>query len=80
MGRRAILTLAVLSTGCMARDLRTPARDHYLQAATIAVACERGGYGAPKCEAADLEAMAQQACLISAVANRADGEDCSGDD
>ncbi len=78
MGRRAILILVGLSTGCMARDLRVPATDHYIQMTTIATACEREGYGSGKCTDEDLEAMATQACLIAAIARREDVEGCDG--
>ena len=78
--KRAIHVIVCLAlSGCVASALRAPSRDHWIQTEVIVRACASGGYGAPKCEAQDLEEMARQACLISEIAHRRDGSACDGE-
>ncbi len=74
---RLIPILVLLSTGCLAGQLRTPAEDHHVQTQHIARACEAGIYGPCSPELIeDLVAMAEQACLIAAIASKAGPEGC----
>lgn len=68
--RVGAVALLLLLPGCLTRVLRGPAADHYVQAATIATSCEADGYGVGKCTAEDLEAMAEQARCLAAIAKR----------
>jgi len=61
----------LLTTGCLAATLRGPVADHATQAQVIANRCE--------VDCADVEAMAVQACLIAAIVNGDDGEECDTD-
>lgn len=75
--RTTLLCVALLSTGCLARSLRTPAEDHHVQTATIAARCNAGFYGPCTPELReDLEDMAHGACLIDAIAKGDDGSAC----
>lgn len=61
------ITLSLLTSGCLVRNLRTPAEDHAVQASAVAQSCEADGYGEGKCTQADLDAMAQQARCVNAA-------------
>lgn len=65
------------ASSCLAGQLRAPAEDHSIQAQHIARACASGVYGPCSAELVeDLEFMAHQACLIDAIAKKADGKAC----
>ena len=73
-----LLLLLLFAPACLAKQLRTPAEDHYVQARHIAQSCAAGTYGACSPELLeDLEAMQKQACLLRAVSHGADGSECS---
>ena len=77
----ALLFLVTLGSGCLAKQLRTPAEDHYVQTKHIADSCAKGAYGTCTPELKeDLEAMAEQACLLNAITRGTDGAECKGED
>lgn len=68
MKRAAALLLSLSLSGCLAKSLRGPAEDHYIQTATISKRVDAGAYaGDAEALAEDLAAMAKQACLIDAI-------------
>ena len=78
---RLLLSALLLSSGCLAKSLRTPAQDHHVQVATIEVRCNRGDYCLCMPELkADLKDMREQACLLEAITVGEDGEDCVKDE
>lgn len=80
--RRALPILIaglVFAPGCLKKQLRVPAEDHYVQTATILMRCQKD----PVCDEdrkEDLAAMAEQACLIDAIVKGDGPERCSGGD
>lgn len=75
--RRITLALFLVLPGCLAKQLRSPAEDHRVQTRHIAASCAKGIYGTCTPELReDLEAMAKQACLLSAIAEGRDGTGC----
>ena len=78
---RLILVSLILTSGCLAKSLRTPAQDHHVQVATIEARCNRGDYGLCMPELkADLKDMREQACLIEAITAGEDGDDCTAEE
>jgi hypothetical protein len=76
--KRTALIVLLFAPGCLAKQLRTPAQDHYVQAKHIATSCAGGTYGTCSPDLVeDLEAMAKQACLLDAIAQGNDGSQCS---
>lgn len=76
-----ILLVLAIAPSCLAKQLRSPAEDHYVQTRHIADSCSKGAYGTCTPELKeDLEAMAKQACLLHAIAQGTDGSECKGDD
>ena len=66
----AALCLLYTLSGCT-RALRGPVEDHAVQAAVIAHECRNTGIlGEGKCTQEDLDAMAEQAKLISDIVKR----------
>lgn len=61
------ITLSLLTSGCLVRNLRTPAEDHAVQASAVAQSCEADGYGEGKCTQEDLDLQAAQARCIMAI-------------
>ena len=77
MRKHAIIITAVLAGGCLAKKLRAPVEDHFVQTQTIAERCKADCD--PEELQEDLDAMAVQACLIDAIVKGNDGEQCRGD-
>ena len=77
--KHTILIIASLGlSGCLAKQLKHPAEDHYVQAKTIAEACAKGGVlGEGVCTQEMLDEMAQQAKCLHAIAQ---GEKCGADE
>jgi hypothetical protein len=76
-----VLLALALAPGCLAKQLRSPAEDHYVQTRHIAESCAKGSYGTCTPELKeDLEAMAKQACLLNAIAQGTDGTECKGEE
>jgi hypothetical protein len=84
--RNSLITIAaaLLVSGCLAKQLKHPAEDHYVQTKAIADNCrDDGGYAESPCSPElqeDLDAMAQQAHCVHAISK---GEKCTpaaGDD
>jgi hypothetical protein len=79
MHRFSLVVVLAFAPGCLARQLRSPAENHHVQAQHIARSCAAGGYGmtCPPELVEDLDAMAEQACLLDAIAKGADGAACA---
>lgn len=68
--------LLTLPSGCVKGALVTPAEDHHVQTRVVVDSCKADGYGAGQCTQEDLEAMADQACLIYAIVKGEGSEVC----
>ena len=78
---RFLLVSLLLSSGCLAKSLRTPAQDHHVQVATVEVRCNRGDYGLCMPELKeDLKDMREQACLLEEITKGQDGKECTADE
>ena len=78
MRNTILITIACLGlSGCLAKQLRPHAQDHYVQAKTIAEACSKAQVlGEGVCTQEMLDEMAKQAECIHAIT---EGEKCEGD-
>ena len=80
--RTTLITIAtaLLVSGCLAKQLKHPAEDHYVQTKAIADNCrEGGGYAEAPCSGdlqEDLDAMQQQARCIYTITK---AEKCTPD-
>ncbi len=75
MARITAVIILIVSTGCLTKALRVPVEDHFVQTWAIAERCK-----AQECDAdiqEDLDAMAQQACLLDAIVKGDDGKGCA---
>ena len=76
MKRTIPIIIALACGGCLAKQLRAPVEDHYVQTRTIAERCK-----ATECEPdlqEDLDAMAEQACALDAIVKGEDAKGCGG--
>lgn len=72
-----LATLALLGSGCLARQLRGPAAEHHAQLAMLVESCEAFGWGERLCTAELMRLQVMKACLIESIASGEDGEACS---
>lgn len=70
-----VLLAALLSSGCLAGQLRVPATEHYVQLATL---CADGADEADAQYVDDVCQSALQACYIAAIVRGEDGDACEG--
>lgn len=76
MKRIIVATIVLACSGCLAKKLQTPVEDHYIQTQAIAERCKADCDPAELQE--DLDAMAEQACLLDAIVKGNDGAQCHG--
>lgn len=71
-----MILIVALFPACIAgSEFTGAASDHAIQTRVVAESCKSEGYGAGKCTAEDLEAMALQAeCILAIAEKRVCGE------
>lgn len=78
----AMLALITGATGCLSKQLRSPAEDHYIQTRVIYDACVQGTYEieCPDALKEDLDMMRAQACAIDAITKSQKPTECVTED